>query len=120
MYVFGRFRLVRSFMVWIYSRRRTEPVPALTGSTLVEDVNIGEAASSICRDGFFSGLRLRAEAVEQLLTFSSLAACFGEGKLDLPFRYADKDSAEQEYGQTFKLGRYRHALLSSPALRALV
>jgi hypothetical protein len=119
MYVFGRFRLVRSFVVWIYSRRHTESLPAPAESTHVEDVNVDEAARSICRDGFFPGLRLRVEVVEQLLTFSSLATCFGEGKLDLPFRYADKDSAEQHYGQTFKIGSYRHALLASPVLRAL-
>jgi hypothetical protein len=82
-------------------------------------VNLDEIVSSICRDGFCSGLCLRPEIVQQLVTFSSLATCFGEGKLDRPFRYADKGSAEQHYGQTFKLGSYRYALLASPVLQAL-
>jgi hypothetical protein len=119
MYVFGRFRFVRSFMVWIYSQRCTKPLSALSGPAYVEDVNVDEAVGSIYRDGFFSGLCLRTEVVERLLTFSSLATCFGDGKLDRPFRYADKGSTEQHYGQTFKLGSYRHALRASPVLQAL-
>jgi|SRR5580704_14079437 hypothetical protein len=118
MYVFGRFRLVRSFMVWIYSLRNTKPLPA-AGQTLVEDVDADEAARRISQDGFFRGLQLRQDVVEQLLTFSSMATCFGDGKPDLPFLYRNKDSAERQSGRAFKLGKYQHALLASPLLQAL-
>jgi hypothetical protein len=118
MYLLARFRVVRSFIVWMYSLRNTT-APVLPGPTLVENIDLDKAAQSISEDGFFSGLRLRPEVVEDLLTFSALAPCFGEGKRDRPFLYADRANAEQQYGETFKLGRYNHALLASPVLQAL-
>jgi hypothetical protein len=118
MYLLGRFRVVRSVMVWVYSRKQTKTLSA-TGPTFIEAVDPDDAARSICQDGFFSGLRLRTEVVEQLLTFSSSATCFGDGNLDSPFVYADRANAEQQYGEIFKLGRYNHAFLSSPVLQAL-
>jgi hypothetical protein len=118
MYVFARFRLVRSLVVWFYSLRRTTPLPA-AGPTFVEDVNVDAAVQCISQDGYFSGLRLRADVVEELQTFSALAPCFGDGNRDYPFLYADRVNAEQQYGERFKLGRYNHALLASPLLQAL-
>jgi hypothetical protein len=117
MYLLARFRVVRSLVVWIYSLRRTTTLSA--GLTFVEDLDVDGAARSISQDGFFSGLRLRRNVVEELLAFSALAPCFGEGKRDRPFLYANRLNAEQQYGETFKLGRYNHALLASPLLQAL-
>ena len=118
MYAFGRFGVVRSFMVWVYSLRRTKPLPA-TRPTLIQDVDVDEAAHRICEDGFFPGLHLRRDTVEQLLTFSSMATCFGDGNPDLPFHYDDKDIAESQSGKTFQLGTFNHAFSASPALQAL-
>jgi hypothetical protein len=89
MYAFGRFGVVRSFMVWVYSLRN---------------------------DGFFPGLHL---VVEQLLTFSSMATCIGDGNSDLPFRYGEKEIVERQSGHTFKLGKFLHAFSASPVLQAL-
>jgi hypothetical protein len=46
MYAFGRFRVVRSFMVWAYSLRKTKQL-ADARPTLVQDVDIDAAASAI-------------------------------------------------------------------------
>jgi hypothetical protein len=122
MYVLGRFLVVRSFMVWIYRQSPARPLPTsgrLRNPALVEVVEVDRAVREIRQDGFFSGLRLRNEVIEQLLTFSSFATCFGDGKADLPFRYADKAIAERQAARTFRLGRYSHALRSCPALQAL-
>ena len=117
MYLLARFRVVRSLVVWIYSLRRTTPLS--TCLTFVEDLDVDGAARSISQDGFFSGLRLRRDVVEELLAFSALAPCFGDGKRNRPFLYANRVNAEHQYGETFKLGRYNHALLASPLLQAL-
>lgn len=119
MYVFGRFRLVRSLMVWMYSLRRTKRLSAAALPTYVEEVNVDEAARTISRDGFFPGLNLRSEIVEQLLQFSATATCFGDGKTNYPFIYGDREIAEQHFGRTFRLGRYNHAFLACPVLQAL-
>jgi hypothetical protein len=118
MYAFGRFRVVRSFMVWVYSLRTTERL-SVARPTLIQDVDVDGAARAIDQDGFFPGLHLRREVVEQLLAFSSMATCFAEGNPDLPFRYGDKEIVERQSGRTFKLGKFLHAFSASPVLQAL-
>jgi hypothetical protein len=119
MYVFGRFRAVRSVMVWIYSLKSPAKSVAADVPSSLQTIDIDSAVASIRKEGFFPGLTLRPEVIEQLLTFSSMATCFGEGKSHLPFRYADKDIVEQQSGLRFKLGRYNHALHASPVLQSL-
>ena len=118
MFVFGRFRAVRSLMVWIYSLRPPQPLPA-SGSTLVEDVDVDDAVGKLCHDGLFPGLQLRNEVVEQLLAFASVATCFADENADLPFRYHDKAIAEQQSARTFRVGAYTHALRACPVIQAL-
>ena len=118
MYILARFRVVRSLVVWIYSLRDTTALSA-NNPTFIEDVDVDGAVQSISEDGFFSGLRLRGDVVEELQAFAALAPCFGDGNRDYPFIYGDRANAEEQYGETFKLGRYNHALLASPVLQAL-
>jgi hypothetical protein len=118
MYAFGRFGVVRSFMVWVYSLRNVTPLSAAR-PTLIQDVDVDEAAGAIYLNGFFPGLHLRKDVVEQLLTFSSMATCIGDGNSDLPFRYGEKEIVERQSGHTFKLGKFLHAFSASPVLQAL-
>jgi hypothetical protein len=115
----GRFTGVRSFMVWLH-RLETPQWISSTGPTMVENVDIEDAARSICQDGFFPGLRLRPEVVEEFLSFCSTATCFGEAKAEFPFRYSDKSTAEQQAGRRFRRGMYNNALRSSHLLQALM
>ncbi len=118
MYVFGRFGLVRSSMVWLYSRRPSSP--ALTvSSSLADGVDVDDVVRKIHEDGFFPTLNLRKEVLQQLLTFSSLATCYGDGNEDFPFHYSGRDAAQQWTERPFRLGRYNHALRASSALQAL-
>ena len=118
MYAFGRFRVVRSFMVWAYSLRNTKLL-ADAQPTLIQDVDVDEAARAIYQDGFFPGLQLRKDVVEQLLTFSSMATCYADGSPDLPFRYGEKETVERQSGRNLKLGKYLHAFSASPVLQSL-
>ena len=118
MYVFGRFRAVRLLMVWIYSQRPPKALPA-SATALVQDVDVDQAVSNIRRNGFFFGLYLREEVLQDLLAYSWTAICFGDGISAFPFRYAEKDVAQEQFGRTFRLGRYNQALLTSPVLQAL-
>jgi hypothetical protein len=118
MYILGRFRIVRSLMVGLYSLRNTKAVPA-AGPALIQDVDVDKAVRSIREDGFYPGLQLRPEVIEQLLAFSSMATCFGDGKADYPFVIADKEIVERQAGREFKLGRYLYASQSAPVMQAL-
>jgi hypothetical protein len=118
MYVFGRFGVVRSFMVWLYSQRTTKPL-SYAGPTLVEEVDVDDVVLRISQNGFSAGLHLRKDVVEQLLAFASVATCYGDGKDELPFRYGDQQFVEQQTARPFRLGRYKNMLSASPLVRAL-
>jgi hypothetical protein len=117
-YILGRFGPVRSYMVWRYSQRTSIPALAST-SSIVTTADVDEVVRNICQDGYCPALNLRREVIEQLLTFSSLATCYGDGKEDFPFHYSDRHEAQRLAGQQFRLGRYNGALNASHAFRAL-
>jgi hypothetical protein len=118
MYVFGRFGLVRLFMVWIYGRKASKPL-STCGPILVEDVDVDHAVANIRQDGVFGGLVLRTEVIDEFLKSSSQLTCFGDGNVDSPFRYSAGDIAQSQTAQTFRRGSYNDALRSVPVLRAL-
>jgi hypothetical protein len=93
MYVFGRFGLVRSCMAWIYSRKASK-VLLNSGPSLIEQVDVDNAVAEIRRDGFFCGLNLRREVLEDFLTISSRATCFGDGTSILLFVTAPETSPD--------------------------
>jgi hypothetical protein len=63
MYIFARFALVRSFVVWLHSKRKALPAPSST-STLVERAAIDDVVGKVLEDGYATGLALRDEVVQ--------------------------------------------------------
>jgi hypothetical protein len=57
---------------------------------MVEYLDVEDAVLKIRQDGISSDLRLRPDALEELLSFCWTAPCFGDGKPDYGFRYGDK------------------------------
>jgi hypothetical protein len=117
MCVFGRFGLVRSFMVRMYGRRASEPLSAC-GQSLLEDIDVDDAVAKIRQDGVCDGLFLRREMIEEFLDSSSRLTCFGDGNVNSPFRYS-ADICQSQATQRFRLGTYTDALRRVPVLRAL-
>jgi hypothetical protein len=122
MYVFGRFRPVRAFMVWRYSRRSAPALPidrpvqvGTTESNLAATVDVNKVASDLQRDGVSTGLTLRHDTVQELLSYASVATCYGDAKPENAFRYGDYDGTVRP----FRLGRYTNALHSCRALQSL-
>ena len=118
MYVFGRFGIVRSVMVWRFSRKKSKAALS-SGTSLATLRDASEVAFRVSQDGYCTGLTLRPEVVQEFLSFESIATCFGDGKKDFPFRYEERASARQPDGRPFRLARYTHAVRVSPALQAL-
>jgi hypothetical protein len=119
MYILGRFSVVRSVMVKFYSLKSPAKHATVETSELIQNINVDDAVRGLRKNGFYPGLQLRPEVVDQLLTFSSMATCYGEGLIDRPFLYADRAVVEQQSGQRFKLGRSNHALQASPLMQSL-
>jgi hypothetical protein len=117
MYVFGRFRVIRSTVVWAYKRKST--TAAAPGAALVNDLDSSQAVHALAKDGYAPGLRLRPDVLEELRRFSSTVTCCGEENFRLPFYLEDKAAAEQRYGRKLKVGRFDDVLQTCPAVRGL-
>lgn len=119
MYVLGRFRFVRAIMVWRYSKKTAtlaaNAAAVTRESSLATKVDVDAAVASIQRDGVSTGLGLRPEVVEQLLSYSLVAPCYGDGKAENKFFYGDSDGGPRP----FRLGRYTNALRSCSTLQDL-
>jgi hypothetical protein len=117
MYVFGRFRVIRSTVVWAYKLR--SKAAAAPGASLVDELDSSEAVRALSKDGYAPGLRLRPDVLEELQRFSSTVNCFGEENFQLPFYLDDKTAAEQRYGRKLKVGRFDDVLQTCPAVQGL-
>jgi len=122
MYVFGRFRFVRSFMVWRYSHKvakvsSTEDASLVEtqASSLASTVDVDAVVREIQRDGVCTGLNLRPEILEQLHSYSLVATCYGDGKNENAFHYGNDEGVTG----SFRLGRYINALGACPTLQNL-
>jgi hypothetical protein len=80
---------------------------------------LNHAVANIRHDGFFCGLNLRRDALEEFRTVSLQATCFGDGNVKFPFRYVAGGMSQRQSAQVFSLGKYTNALDSAPVLRAL-
>jgi hypothetical protein len=118
MAIFARFMVLRSFVVWLH-RERAPKLASSSGPTMIESLDVEDAVLKIRQDGVCPGLRLRRQALEELLSFCSSAPFAGDGNPDLVFRYGDKRAAEQQTAISCRVGKYVDALPSSPQLRAL-
>jgi hypothetical protein len=118
MYVFGRFSLVRSFMVWLNSQRSSSAAVS-SSPRVVDTVNVDDVVRKIREDGYCPNLNLSPEILQQLLTFCSLATCYGDGNKDFPFHYSERQAAQERAKRSFRLARYNNALSASSALKAL-
>jgi len=116
MYVFGRFGIIRSTVAWAYKQKLSKTVAARSTS-LVNDLDPSQAARTISKDGYFTGLRLRPDVLEALQRYSQTETCFGEEGFQFPFYLEDRVEAEQRYGRKLKVGRFDDQFLDSGMIR---
>jgi hypothetical protein len=60
MYVFGRFGVIRSLMVWLHSQRKSKPALSAS-SSLVDALDVDDVVLKISQDGFCPGLASSAQ-----------------------------------------------------------
>jgi hypothetical protein len=112
MYVFGRFGIVRRTMVRFY-QQNPKTFKAYTGASLVDKFDVDQTVAQIRTDGFSPNLTLSKSVVDEFLAFTTMATCYGDGKIDKPFRYGDGNA------HPYRLGRYKDAVNHSPLLQKL-
>ena len=103
----GRFRAIRSSVSSL--RRLCWPPSGQsqdTASVLLEAAAPGAVACSLEADGVYAGLHLTAKVYQEIREALLNRTCYGEGKLEFPFSYREKQAAESRYGRRFMIGHY--------------
>jgi hypothetical protein len=119
MYVFGRFRVIRSLVVFAYKTRAAKAALLAARTPAVEPLDASQAARAIVKDGYATGLRLKPSILDELQTLSTTVNCFGEEDFKLPFYVEERAAAEQRYGRKLKVGRFDDLLQTSPAVQSI-
>lgn len=119
MYAFGRFGWAR-WLAAKFSPRATRAVLAATeSSSFFPNRDARDIAASLRRDGYFSGLVLPADAVDQILRFAKTHPCFPDRDTTTPFYYPDRAIVERDRGERILIGRYMNTARECPAIAAL-
>ncbi|ABW26249.1 conserved hypothetical protein [Acaryochloris marina MBIC11017] len=117
MYVFSRFFVVRQVF------KKLSPKPDLVKfkfqDSIFAELDIEEAVNSLNKDGYFGGLQLPIEILNELLVFGKSALTYGNGNLKNGFIYADKKKAEKMVGQYFSFGSFFNLDEDLPLVRKL-
>lgn len=116
---FGRFKPVRSIMV-AFSKHPCKNYKNLDNKhSLFEDINVGEVVESIKTNGFYLGINLPQDIVQEILEFSKSTTIYGNRKRKFGFLYAEKEQAQTKYGKPFIIGSYFNTALLCPAIKKL-
>ena len=104
MFTFGRIVALRRALRALRALRY--PTAGIAGSTIFGCVSIAEAVKSLERDGFFAGIRLPRQVVDDLREFAQQTTCYGNISKQIPFFPSDHRDAESKFSIPILVGHY--------------
>ena len=87
--------------------------------SLFDNINVEQTINFLKKDGFFLGINLPQDVVQEIWQFAIHTPCYGNGKTNLGFYYADKEQAQAKYGNALVSGNYYNTALLCPAIKKL-
>lgn len=131
LFIFFKKRLQnpRWLLMLVVTRFKTVPIIAKvykpitlkkTGlnDSIFKKLNTNDVVESLTKDGFYLGIKLPESILQEILSFASSTDCYGNGKYQLGFAYAEKEKAEEKCGY-FIRGTYFNTSLFCPAIKKL-
>lgn len=91
---------------------------AVSNDSIFKNLNTNDIVESLTKDGFYLGIKLPENILQELLSFASSTDCYGNGKYQIGFAYAEKEKAEEKCG-SFIRGTYFNTSLLCPAIKKL-
>ncbi|BAY66022.1 hypothetical protein NIES22_61350 [Calothrix brevissima NIES-22] len=88
-------------------------------STCFEDINVDVVVDSLKKDGFYLGMNLPEEIIQEIVLFAHSQPCYGYRQPHLGFYYHQKELAQSYYGTEFTLAGYFNTALHCPVINQL-
>ncbi|MBD2564711.1 MULTISPECIES: hypothetical protein [Nostoc] len=116
----ARFRLGRAVREFLFELINPSNEYSINeSSTIFPDVDVDEVVNSLKTDGFYLGINLPEEILQEIVIFAHSHPCYGNRKTNLGFYYHQKELAESYYSQELKLAGYFNAASLCPAIKQL-
>lgn len=92
---------------------------SIKSPSLLQNVNIDEAVFTLKKDGFFLGINLHQNVVQEIHDFAMRTPCYGDKNTNLGFYYGEKQQTQTQHGSLFTIGNYYNTAFNCPAIKNL-
>jgi Phytanoyl-CoA dioxygenase (PhyH) len=117
MRMLGRFNFLRYLMIWLHYQDFSD-VANLERKSIFSELNTDEVVDRLKQDGYYEGLQLPSDLVQDLLEFASSSVCHGNRHPEKGFYYKDKAKILAE-NPDLLLASFYNLNLSCPTLKII-
>lgn len=115
----SRFHHGRTLMRYLSHSSELHQSSFIGRDSVFNPIDIDEAVRQLKTEGFYLGLKLSKELVEEILEFAHTTPCYGNRKSNLGFYYHQKTEAEIETNKEIKVGCYFNTAQLCPGISKL-
>lgn len=102
----ARFEIIRSFVSYLYKSKATFSQQSASEKSVFKNINIDAVVAALTSDGYYLGLDLPPDVLQEIQEFAAREVCYGDRDLNLSFYYHEKYQRETELNRQFYLGSY--------------
>lgn len=117
MFIFSRFYFIRR-IVASFHQDKFLIIDEIKNS-LFSKIDVDLVVKDLEKIGFFRGLQLPHNYVDEILDFANKNECYGEGNLDYPFKFSPSSKPNNPPGYNILRGEYRYTFEQCPAIATI-
>lgn len=116
----SRFKTGRSMMKYLSKLPNKNYEFISSDQSLVfNNIDIDNVVKFLKKDGFYLGLNLPQDIVQEILEFTKNTICYGNRKQEFGFYYSEKGQAQAKYEKDFVVASYFNTALLCPVIKKL-
>lgn len=99
----GRFELIRDLVRSFSQLSYKSPEISENQASMFQNINADQVVSTMKKDGYYVGLQLPQDLVQELRKLTKSEICYGDRNHNFSFHYNEKEKLEE------KIGKKNHA-----------
>lgn len=117
MFLFSRFYWIRKTVIFFYKSNSLEKLNI--HNSIFKKTNIQYIVKNIEKEGFYQGLQIPKQYVDQIIDFASDNDCYGEGNIKQGFRWNQYLKKKTIYGDNIMRGEYNNVFDNCSAIKTI-
>ncbi|MGQ4647945.1 hypothetical protein [Lyngbya aestuarii] len=115
----GRFELIRDLVRSFSQLSYKSPEISENQASMFQNINADQVVSTMKKDGYYVGLQLPQDLVQELRKLTKSEICYGDRNHNFSFHYNEKEKLEEKIGKKIMLGSYLNYSRNWSAFRKL-